>query len=110
MSAQQVILVMIGTVEFEFSVTNKEYNKFVDSMASGKAVLPAYNLLSSTVKNEQHAKLKSLLVDDANNPKANLVMEVMGIVTEEFTSDLPAVVKPRASSVSSSKETASSNS
>lgn len=106
----QVIPVTVGTVDFIFSVTDKAYNKFVDGMSSGKTVLPAYNLLSSTVENEQHAQLKGLLTDNENQPKAALVMSVVGVISDEFTSDLPTVVKTQTSSVSSSKETDLSNS
>ena len=106
----QLIEITIGETDFEFKVTDKEYNKFVDSMAKGQTVLPAYNLLSSTVKSEQHGALKSLMVNDDSQPKAKLVMDVMGILTDEFSSDLPAVVKPRKRSANTSKETASSNS
>ncbi|WP_394178491.1 putative phage tail assembly chaperone [Marinomonas posidonica] len=110
MSEAQVIVVTIGTENFEFTVTNREYNKFVDSMAGGKVTMGAYNLLSNTVKQEQHATLKSMLVDGNNNPKSTLVMEAVGVITEDFTSDLPKVVKTRASSANSSKETDLSNS
>lgn len=106
----QLIEVTIGEMDFEFKVTDKAYNKFVDSMSKGKAVTPAYQLLSDTVKNEQHAALKSVLLNDESQPKASLVMDVVGLITEEFTSDLPAVVKLRKSSVNTSKETVSSNS
>ncbi|MEL0621789.1 putative phage tail assembly chaperone [Marinomonas arenicola] len=106
----QVILITVGAAAFEFTVTDKDYNKFVDSISGGKSVLPAYNLLSATVKNEQHAKLKGLVTDGENNPKASLVMEIVQIITEEFTSDLPAVVKTPTSSATSSKETDMSNS
>lgn len=106
----QLIEITIGDTDFEFKVTDKEYNKFVDAMAKGQTVLPAYNLLSSTVKNEQHAKLKALMVNEDSQPKAKLVMDVMGILTYEFSSDLPAVVKLRRRSGTASKETALNNS
>lgn len=106
----QVILVTVGTVDFKFNVTDKDYNKFVDGVSGNKTVLPAYNLLSSTVENEQHAKLKGLLTDSENQPKAALVMEIIGVITEEFTSDLPAVVKTPTSSETTSKGTDTSNS
>lgn len=106
----QLIEITIGDTDFEFKVTDKEYNKFVDAMAKGQTVLPAYNLLSSTVKNEQHNKLKTLMVNEDSQPKAKLVMDVMGILTDEFSSDLPTVVKLRRRSETASKATASSNS
>tara|TARA_R110001599_G_scaffold277904_1_gene479221 strand:+ start:244 stop:570 length:327 start_codon:yes stop_codon:yes gene_type:complete len=106
----KMIPVTIGVTDFEFTITDRDYNKFVDSITGGKTVLPGYNLLSSTVKNEQHAELKRLVTDGQNNPRATLVMSVIGEITEEFTSDLPAVVKTRKSSANSSKETDLSNS
>ena len=106
----QLIEITIGDTDFEFKVTDKEYNKFVDAMAKGQTVLPAYNLLSSTVKSEQHTRLKAFLVNEDSQPKAKLVMDVMGILTDEFSSDLPAVVKLRRRSETASKETALNNS
>jgi len=106
----QLIDVTIGEMDFEFKVTDKAYNKFVDAMSKGKTVTPAYQLLSDTVKNEQHAALKSLLLNDESQPKASLVMDVVGIVSDEFSSDLPAVVKPRKRTGNTSKETVSSSS
>jgi len=110
MNMAQLIEITIGETDFEFNVTDKAYNKFVDSMAKGQTVLPAYNLLSSTVKSEQHGALKRLMVNDDSQPKAKLVMDVMGILTDEFSSDLPAVVKLRRRSANESKETVTSNS
>lgn len=99
----QLIEITIGDTDFEFKVTDKEYNKFVDAMAKGQTVLPAYNLLSATVKNDQHGRLKTFLVNEDSQPKAKLVMDVMGILTDEFSSDLPAVVKLRRRSETASK-------
>jgi len=110
MKMAQLIEVTIGEMDFEFKVTDKAYNKFVDSMAKGQTVTPAYQLLSDTVKSEQHASLKTLLLNDESQPKAKLVMDVVGIVSDEFSSDLPAVVKPRKRTETTSKETVSSSS
>lgn len=106
----QVIALGIGKAEFEFNVTNGEYNKFVDRMSSGKSVQSAFNLLTSTVNVKQRAKLKDLLVDDENQPKAKLVMDLVGEITEAFTSDLPEVVKLQTSNSNSADATDTSNS
>ncbi len=106
----EVICITSGTTVFKFTVDDKMYNKFVDGMAKGGAVLSAYNMLSNAVDNEQHAKFVSVFTDGQNNPRAMLVMNAVGIITEEFTSDLPDLVKTPTSSVSSSKETDLSNS
>ncbi len=107
----QEILVTIGSVDFTFNVTDKAFNKFIDSTSTGgKATLAAYNFLSDSVENKQHAKLRGLLLNDATEPRASLVMDVIKIVQEEFVSDLPKVVKTRASSANTSKETDLSNS
>lgn len=105
-----MIPVTVGTTDFEFTITDREYNKFVDSISGGKTVLPAYNMLSNAVENKQHATFLSIFSDGQNNPRAKLVMDVIGEITEEFTSNLPTVVKTRKSSANSSKGTDSSNS
>ncbi|MBJ7536949.1 putative phage tail assembly chaperone [Marinomonas transparens] len=107
----QAIAVTIGETDFVFNVTDKGFNKFTDSISTGgKATLAAYSFLSDAVENKQHAALKGLLVNEVNEPRSSLVMDVIKIVQEEFTSELPSVVKTRASSETSSKGTASSNS
>lgn len=106
----QVIALGVGTAEFEFTVTNGEYNKFVDRMASGKSVQSAFNLLTATVNIKQRATLKDVLVDEENQPQAKLVMDLVGELTEAFTSDLPEVVKLQTSSSNSADATATSNS
>jgi hypothetical protein len=106
----KVIGVTAGKVNFKFTIDDKGYNKFVDGMTKGGAVMPAYNMLSNAVEQEQHAKFVGVFTDGQNNPRATLVMNAVGIITEDFTSDLPELVKTPASSATSSKEMASSNS
>jgi hypothetical protein len=106
----KLVLITAGSVDFGFTVDDKMYNKFVDGMTKGGAVLPAYNMLSNAVEQEQHAKFVSTFSDGQNNPRATLVLEAVGMIAEEFTSDLPKLVKTPASSATSSKEMASSNS
>jgi len=106
----KLILITADTFDFKFTIDDKMYNKFVDGMTKGGAVLPAYNMLSNAVENEQHAKFVSTFTDGQNNPRATLVMEAVGMITEEFTSDLPRLVKTPTSSAGSSKGTDLSNS
>lgn len=106
----QVICITAGAVAFSFTVDDRMYNKFVDGMTKGGAVLPAYNMLSSAVDNEQHAKFVDTFTDGQNNPRATLVLEAVGMITEEFTSDLPKLVKTPTSSANSLKGMATSNS
>lgn len=106
----QVIAIGVGTQAFEFVVTNGEYNKFVDRMSSGKSVQSAFNLLTSTVEIKQRATLKDLITDEENQPKAKLVMDLVGELSEAFTSDLPDVVKLQTSNSNSAAATATNNS
>jgi hypothetical protein len=106
----KVIVVKVGKTDFTFNVTNRDFNNFIDKSSGPKKVLPAYQFLSDVVENSQHAKLKGLLVDDENQPKAKLVMEVLADVEEVFNKDLPEVVKVQTSSANSSKEMDLSNS
>jgi hypothetical protein len=102
--------VKVGKTDFTFNVNNKEFNNFVDKSSGTKKVLPAYQFLADVVENSQHAKLKGLLVDEENQPKAKLVMSVLEQVEEIFNKELPEVVKVQTSSVTSSKEMDTSNS
>lgn len=106
----QIIAIGVGTEAFEFTLTNGEYNKFVDRMSGGKSVQSAFNLLTATVNVKQRATLKDLITDEENQPKAKLVMDLVGELSEEFTSDLPDVVKLQTSNSNSADETATNNS
>ena len=100
------ILVDIGGTEFQFQVDNAEYNKFINAMTGGRAIQSSYNLLTRTVVDSQRTALKDLLTDEDNQPIGSLVLEVQGVVTEEFSSGLPAVVKLQTSSSNSVAKTA----
>lgn len=106
----QIISVGVGTQEFEFTLTNGEYNKFVDRMSSGKSVQSAFNLLTSTVDIKQRATLKDMITDEESQPKAKLVMDIVGELSEAFTSDLPEVVKLQTSNSNSADAIATNNS
>lgn len=101
-----VIILMIGATKFTFDVSNAEYNKFVDRMSAGKPVQAGFNLLSSTVKQEQRATLRELIADKENQPKAQLVMSLVGEISEEMGEGMPEVVKLQSVKETSADETA----
>jgi hypothetical protein len=61
--------------------------KYFNSTTNNNKVAPANNLLVSTVKQEERASLKPLLV----NPMT--VMELAGALLEEYSPDLGIIVK-----------------
>ncbi|WP_067095604.1 putative phage tail assembly chaperone [Marinomonas atlantica] len=100
------IQILVGDKEFDFQVSNALYNKFVDTMASGKAVQAGFNLLSKSVDQKQRASLMELIRDKENQPKATLVMSVVGEISEEMGDSLPEVVKLQKSTATFADETA----
>lgn len=100
------INLLMGESEFCFQVSNVEYNKFVDRTSSGKPIQAGFNLLSSTVMQEQRAALRAQISDKEGQPKAMVVMALVGEISEAFGEGLPEVVKLQKSSATSADEIA----
>ena len=81
------ITMEIGDREFTFHLTPQDVTKYFNSTTNNNKVAPANNLLVSTVKQEERASLKPLLV----NPMT--VMELAGALLEEYSPDLGIIVK-----------------
>ncbi|RUM56280.1 MAG: hypothetical protein DSY85_03010 [Marinomonas sp.] len=102
----KVIVLGIGASEFTFKVANADYNKFVDTMAAGKPTQAGFNLLTKTVVQEQRASLLEVIADEERQPKALVVMNLVGEISEEMGQGLPEVVKLQKSTATSADETA----
>lgn len=89
------IEVTLGSEDFEFEVTNDAFNKFINSSSGGRGVQAGFNLLSSTVEQKQRAKFLNIITDAEKKPKGMLVMELVGVISEDFNDELPNVVKKR---------------
>lgn len=81
------ITMEIGDRDFTFHLTPQDVTKYFNSTTNNNKVAPANNLLVSTVKQEERASLKPLLV----NPMT--VMELAGALLEEYSPDLGIIVK-----------------
>ncbi len=97
MTDTKEITVTLGDTDFTFDVGNTDYNKMLNNMSGSRAVQAGFNLLSSTVKQEQRATLISIITDKEKKPHGTVVLEVVGIISEEFTDSLPTAVKKRSS-------------
>lgn len=86
--------ITVGDTDFNFEVSNADYNKFINNSASNP-VQAGFNLLTGTVDQKQRAKLIGLIADEEKKPHGTLVMELVAAVSEEMTNDLPTVVKKR---------------
>ncbi|WP_395598128.1 putative phage tail assembly chaperone [Pseudomonas sp. A1437] len=81
------ITMEIGDRDFTFHLTPQDVTKYFNSTTNNNKVAPANNLLVSTVKQEERASLKPLLV----NPMT--VMELAGALLEEYSPDIDIIVK-----------------
>ena len=81
------ITMEISDRDFTFHLTPQDVTKYFNSTTNNNKVAPANNLLVSTVKQEERASLKPLLV----NPMT--VMELAGALLEEYSPDLGIIVK-----------------
>lgn len=76
-----------GDHEFTFNLTPLEVTKYFNSITQSNKVAPAHNLLMTTVKQEQKAKLKPLL----ENPVTT--MNLGGALMEEYGPKVEVIVK-----------------
>ena len=100
------IVLVVGGTEFNFNVGNAEYNKFVDQTTAGRPTQAGFNLLTKTVEKKQRASLIELIADKERQPKALVVMSLVGEISEEMGDGLPDVVKLQKSTATSADETA----
>ena len=92
MSKTKKIIVSIGEIDCEFSVTLKDFEDFQNELASGKGIsAPAKNLLRRTIKAEQKEDLQALCED-------GLAAEIAGTVIQEFRPKVEISVKKSTSS------------
>ncbi|MCP1500647.1 hypothetical protein J2Y86_005354 [Pseudomonas migulae] len=94
MSETRDITLEVGDKEFTFTLTPQDVTKYFNGMTQNNKVAPANNLLVNTVKQEQRATLKSLLV----NPVT--VMQMAGALMEEYGPDVEIIVKKPSSTLS----------
>ena len=81
------ITLEIGDQEFTFELTPQDVTKYFNAVNQNNKVSPANNLLVTTVKQEERARLKGML----GNPV--LVMQLAGTLLEEYGPDVEVTVK-----------------
>lgn len=89
MTARAEITLEIGDQEFDFDIDVALVTKYINGLTQANKVAPSYNLLMNTVKQEQKAKLKPLLVHPTTT------MEIAGALVEEFQPKVEVTVKKR---------------
>lgn len=97
--------ITVGDTDFNFDVSNDAFNKFINASSGGRGVQAGFNLISSTVDQKQRAKLLNLITDAEKKPKGMLVMDLVGAISEEFSDELPTVVKKRKTTPGSAEQT-----
>ncbi|WP_409302017.1 putative phage tail assembly chaperone [Pseudomonas sp. KCJK8993] len=82
------ITLEVGDKEFSFSLSPQDVTKYFNAMTATNKVAPSFNLLSTTVNQEQRAGLREQL---QVNPV--LTMQMAGALLEEFAPDVEVLVK-----------------
>lgn len=72
------ITLEVGELEFTFTLTPPDVTKYFNALTQTNKVAPGNNLLMTTVKQDEKATLKPLLV----NPV--MVMQLAGALLEEY--------------------------
>lgn len=94
MTARAEITLEIGDQEFDFDIDVALVTKYINGLTQANKVAPSYNLLMNTVKQEQKARLKPLLVHPTTT------MEIAGTLVEEFQPKVEVTVKKRSNTQS----------
>ncbi|BAP43932.1 putative prophage PSSB64-01, Orf24 [Pseudomonas sp. StFLB209] len=81
------ITLEVGTEEFTFSMTPMDVTKYYNATTPNNKIAPAHNLLMNTIKQEQKARLKPLLV----NPIG--AMQIASALLEDYSPDVEVIVK-----------------
>ncbi|MDP9518546.1 MULTISPECIES: putative phage tail assembly chaperone [Pseudomonas] len=81
------ITLELGDKEFSFALSPQDVTKYFNAMTATNKVAPSFNLLSTTVKQEQRAELRELLA----NPV--MTMQIAGALLGEYAPDVEIIVK-----------------
>jgi hypothetical protein len=87
MTDQRDITLEVGKDEFTFTLTPQDVTKYFNAVTTTNKVAPSNNLLTNTVKADQLASLRPLLI----NPV--LTIQLAGTLLEEYAPDVEIVVK-----------------
>jgi phosphoglucomutase len=91
MTQSREITLEVGTKDFAFTLSPQDVTKYFNAMTATNKVAPSFNLLSTTVKQEQRAELRELLA----NPV--MTMQIAGALLEEYAPDVEIIVKKSSS-------------
>lgn len=91
MTQSREITLEVGTKDFAFFLSPQDVTKYFNAMTANNKVAPSFNLLSTTVKQEQRAELRELLA----NPV--MTMQIAGALLEEYAPDVEIIVKKSSS-------------
>jgi len=88
----QEITVEVSDVDIKFNVSDDDFNKYINDQMPNEKVNSAYNFLSRTVDADSKDEFKKIAVNGAT-PKGMVVMQIVGVVAEEFGSGVSISLK-----------------
>ena len=77
------LTVTVDNKELTFSVTNDDFNQYLNEQMPNDKVAPAFNFLSRTVVESSRDNFNAVLVVDGK-PKGIAVLQVAGVLAGEF--------------------------
>ena len=94
MTDKREITLEMGDKNFTVNLTPQDVTKYFNGMTANNKVAPTHNLLSNTVKADQRADLRTLML----NPV--MTMQLAGALLEEYDPDVEIIVKKHSSTLS----------
>jgi len=86
------IVVELGEKEVRFDVGVADYNNYINNMMPNDKVAPGFNLLSTTVHDEDKEYLKEMIMADGL-PNGFMVMELVAVVIGEVSGGVEINIK-----------------
>ena len=88
----QVITVEVADVDINFNISDDDFNKYINDQMPNEKVNSAYNFLSRTVDEKSKDAFKKIALNGVV-PKGLVVMQIVGVVAEEFGSGVSINLK-----------------
>lgn len=88
----QVITVEVADIDINFNVSDDDFNKYINDQMPNEKVNSAYNFLSRTVDEKSKDEFKKIALNGVV-PKGLVVMQIVGVIAEEFGSGVAINLK-----------------
>ena len=88
----QKVRVEVGEKELQFDVDTSDYNSYINNIMPNDKVNPGWNMLVTTVTDEDKDQLKEIVLVD-NVPNGFIVQELVAVIVGEVAGTVKINIK-----------------